>query len=185
LGGIEDTQIDTFLQNQRFGIEKVFDTVVPRDRISYAPLLDFTTDHIRESKPDIVISITTAYELNNRDLAASYEHLFSQTSANLYLVVHHPPDIFGGLLAKVFQAWIAADRLRFITLSPHVGNFMRDRFLPLYHLVAVKTDLHELITVLRPVFQIDNLLEKASSPLEKQWYTIQGDLVKSRGANRD
>ena len=88
---------------------------------NYRSSSDFD-DSLIKSLPDILVAVTCT-----SDLIEKYDVLFEESNVHVFCVVHHSDkwkDWNFNSKEKRWGKWVAADRLDFITLSPHVAREM-------------------------------------------------------------
>ncbi|KAJ9412496.1 hypothetical protein FOXG_14908 [Fusarium oxysporum f. sp. lycopersici 4287] len=131
------------------------------------------------AEPDIVLSVTSEYDLIDAKLKPTFAHLLHNTSSILFATVHHGNEWKEDRRFQAVKPWIEAKRLRFITLSDHVTNYMT----VIVKHWATKMEVHNVpISTFPPVFTIPTAPIKNEATLR---FAMQGDLVVNRRPNRD
>lgn len=118
-----------------------------------APTNYRTSDYefLFKNPPDILVCTTCAY-----DKFDDYQKLFEKSNTHIFCVIHHSDkwkDYKFNMYEQRLGRWVAADRLDFITLSPHVARAMPEQLLYWKELKdkVVLPPVH----VLPPVFAVD------------------------------
>ncbi|KAF2095793.1 hypothetical protein NA57DRAFT_58866 [Rhizodiscina lignyota] len=186
LGQMKETQVDAYLSARRFGIDRIYDRLPGRDGRQIISKTHFQPANFQnaETGPDVIISITSEFDLVEPGTAMTMEHLHNSTNAVLLAVVHHPDDLSWRYFHAV-KPWIVSQRIRFITLSDHVTDWMIGHAVAKW---ATKVDISRVpVSTFPPVFVISEMeLNRTLAPDGgKLRFTVQGDLVMGRGPNRD
>lgn len=109
-------------------------------------------EYLLNDPPDILICTTCAF-----DKFDQYQSLLENTNVHIFCIIHHAekwtPFFNFDQHEKRLGSWVAADRLDFITLSPHVARIMPS-MLQSWKALENKAVLPP-IHCLPPVFELD------------------------------
>ncbi|KAH7227229.1 uncharacterized protein BKA55DRAFT_716950 [Fusarium redolens] len=182
LGQLSECNSNVFLAAQRFGIGSIYELIPGADNRKLVTDNEFRPKYFESetaAEPDIVLSVTSDYDLIDAKLKPTFAHLLHNTSSILFATVHHGNEWKEDRRFQAVKPWIEAKRLRFITLSDHVTNYMT----VIVKHWATKMEVHNVpISTFPPVFTIPTAPIKNEATLR---FAMQGDLVVNRRPNRD
>ncbi|KAH7461660.1 hypothetical protein IWW34DRAFT_674530 [Fusarium oxysporum f. sp. albedinis] len=182
LGQLSECNSNVFLAAQRFGIDSIYKLIPGADNRKLVTDDEFRPQYFESeitAEPDIVLSVTSEYDLIDAKLKPTFAHLLHNTSSILFATVHHGNEWTDDRRFQAVKPWIKAKRLRFITLSDHVTNYMTG----IVKRWATKMEAHDVpISTFPPVFTIPTAPIKNEATLR---FAMQGDLVVDRRPNRD
>lgn len=183
LGQLSECNSNVFLAAQRFGIDSIFELIPGADNRKLVTYNEFRPKYFESetaAEPNIVLSVTSEYDLIDAKLKPTFAHLLHNTSRILFATVHHGNEWKEDRRFQAVKPWIEAKRLRFITLSDHVTDYMTDNIVKHW---ATKMEVHNVpISTFPPVFTIPTAPIKNEATLR---FAMQGDLVVNRRPNRD
>ncbi|KAF5250226.1 hypothetical protein FANTH_4551 [Fusarium anthophilum] len=181
LGQLSECNSDVFLAAQRFGIDSIYKLIPGAGNRKLVTDHEFRPQYFDSeiSKPDIVLSVTSEYDLIDAKLKPTFAHLFHNTTSIMFATVHHGNEWTDDHRFQAVKPWIEAKRLRFITLSDHVSDYMTD----IVKDWATRMEVNNVpINTFPPVFAIPSGPVKKEAALR---FAMQGDLVVDRRPNRD
>ncbi|EXK77727.1 hypothetical protein FOQG_17582 [Fusarium oxysporum f. sp. raphani 54005] len=182
LGQLSECNSNIFLADQRFGIDSIYGLIPGANKRKLVTDNEFRPQYLDSetaAEPDIVLSVTSEYDLIDAKLKPTFAHLLHNTSSILFATVHHGNEWKEDRRFQAVKPWIEAKRLRFITLSDHVTNYMTD----IVKHWAAKMEVHNVpISTFPPVFSIPTAPAKNEATLR---FAMQGDLIVNRRPNRD
>lgn len=182
-GQLSECNTDVFLAAKRFGIETIFDLIPGAKKRNLITAEDFRPKYFQGepvADPDIVLSVTSEYDLIDGKLKSTFEYLLQNTSSILFATVHHGDEWKDNNRFLAVKPWIQSNRLRFITLSDHVTDYMTANILPKW--TKELEGQQAPISTFPPVFSIPTLSSYNDPALR---FAMQGDLVVDRRPNRD
>lgn len=184
-GHMDDVRVHAYLKERRFGIDALFDELPGRHRRHVAGLDEFEPYKVQNFNPDIVLTVTSEYDIRASEAILTFETLFHNTSATLFCVIHHPSEIEIEGMFNRYKPWMEAKRIRFITLSEHVSKYLRDAILRGHW--AEWMDSEDIpVSTFPPVFVVKDIdMNNTISEGQRQRFALQGDLVVVRSPNRD
>lgn len=131
--------------------------------------------YIFENSPDFIVATSCGY-----DSFEEYERLLNETNTHIFCVVHHSDkwsDWMFGYYERRLSAWVAADRIDFVTLSQHVTNSLADALL---NWKVVKHDNHyPPIRTFPPVFTV-HTAPAAEEKADNIHFALQGNYQAER-----
>lgn len=192
LGQMSDCRVEGYLEEQRYGIDEIYEQLPGEQRRRIKTRKQFQSSTLRYFQPDIVISVTSEFDVIDEKAKKGLGYLFNETEAVLFAVVHHPDELLKkSWRARAMKRWIDAGRLRFITLSDHVTDYLLDHVISNWTMegvISAESTQSLFVNTYPPIFTIPSIA-KAESPLsddeERTRFAIQGDLVTVRSPNRD
>ncbi|KAF4463655.1 hypothetical protein FALBO_9521 [Fusarium albosuccineum] len=183
LGQLPECHSNLFLTAQRYGVDSIVELMPGADNRQLVDVTDFQPEYFEgeaRAEPDIVLSITSEYDLIAPKLKPTFAHLLHNTSSILFATVHHGNEWKNASRFQAVKPWIEAKRFRFITLSDHVTDYMTDNIVKHW---ATQMDVHNVpISTFPPVFTIPDTPIKNEVALR---FAMQGDLITKRRPNRD
>jgi hypothetical protein len=128
-GGIDNSEINLYLTNQRYGIGDVIkDFTLASEKVSLYKWDEFKT-HAINNPPHIIVCTTGEWELAGKRSQGSYEafeKLLHDGDTYLFTTIHHANEWDKGKNVDGMKRWVDKGRADFLTLSEHTGNFLRN-----------------------------------------------------------
>ncbi|KAF1988740.1 hypothetical protein K402DRAFT_391452 [Aulographum hederae CBS 113979] len=151
-GSQPDAVVQRYLRVQRFGIQDIIrtfnlSTPLPASKKPAELRTDVKTE---DGKPDVLVFSTC--ELDGRNYAGMLSGLLGDGEETPYLfcVVHHAEKWVDEGLETIFTPWVNKGRMSFLTLSPHVSEFLKGKSLSQWE--GVKKE--PVVRAYTPVFPV-------------------------------
>lgn len=155
----------SYLRDIRFEAEKIFDSFHWR----HPPFIVDNAVFGKGTPPQAVISVSCKNDVGRFSHELNLDAWADQGNTMLYCVIHdcdeweaYVPDWEGdaGIDGRpIMKRWIEQDRVRFLTLSPHVTKCAKSKTLP-YLGVPADSDIAKKVRTFVPLFEIPDLSEE-------------------------
>jgi len=162
-----------YLALPRFGIENVYAWIRRRYKLSpysVSPLFLFQSKEI--APPDLIVLTTCEHDIFAADTALDHQFVAGSERQSLVCVLHHV-DRFEAIEPRL-RRWARANRLRFVTLSSHTAQALRQEATRVAHDIYDPVHIDEF----PPVFPAP--LDPNPPPTDRLSIAIQGNFEDSR-----
>lgn len=171
-GGQENSELSLYFLRQRYGMEDImsnFSLVAPVTVLNSSTSFGASMQEL--PPPDILVSTTCELDLERHGIQA-IRGLLANATTHLFCVMHHADHWVEGKHVREIKPWVEEERVDFIALSQHTGDFLLNNTVPQWNSNATIT-----ARTFPPVFPVKH---PEPNPAGELSLAMQGDYSSGR-----